>query len=206
MKKKIGIMGGTFDPIHIGHLIIAEKAYEQFDLQQIRVMPAGNPPHKQDRKRQTTDEQRIEMVRRAIAGNPHFALSLEDMKPDEYSYTFRTLERLKEQNPDEEYYFIIGGDSLFEFDHWRNPDRICHSAIILAAGRNSVARSEVEDQIAYLSEKYQGEVHLIDVPDLNISSSMLRDWIQSSDTFRYYVPEPVYEYIIEQKLYQLEEA
>ena len=111
-------MGGTFDPIHIGHLIIAEKAYEQFDLQQIRFMPAGNPPHKQDRKRQTTDEQRIEMVRRAIAGNSHFALSLEDMKPDEYSYTFRTLERLKEQNPDEEYYFIIGGDKFNKKHGW----------------------------------------------------------------------------------------
>ena len=115
MKRKIGIMGGTFDPIHIGHLILAEKAYQQFKLDRILFMPAGNPPHKQNREGRATDAQRIEMVRRAIADNAHFELSLDEMNADGYSYTYRTLERLKGQNPDTEYYFIIGADSLFDF-------------------------------------------------------------------------------------------
>ena len=88
-------MGGTFDPIHIGHLILGETAYEQFDLDQVLFMPAGNPPHKRNRLHRATDEQRSEMVRRAIASNPHFSLSLEEMNEDGFTYTYRTLERLR---------------------------------------------------------------------------------------------------------------
>ena len=78
-RKRIGIMGGTFDPIHMGHLILGEKAYEQFSLDQVLFMPAGNPPPKRNRAGRASDEQRVEMVRRAINGNPHFALSLTEM-------------------------------------------------------------------------------------------------------------------------------
>ena len=112
MKRRIGIMGGTFDPVHIGHLILGEKAYEQFALDQVLFMPAGNPPHKRHREGRASDDQRVEMVRRAIDGNPHFSLSMEEMNAEGYSYTYLTLERLKEQNPDTEYFFIIGADSL----------------------------------------------------------------------------------------------
>ena len=92
-KKKIGIMGGTFDPIHLGHLILGEKAYEQFGLEKVLFLPSGNPPHKKDRNGRATDSQRVEMVRRAIAGNAHFGLSLLEMDGTGYSYTYRTLER-----------------------------------------------------------------------------------------------------------------
>ena len=84
-RKRVGIMGGTFDPIHIGHLILGETAYEQFDLDQVLFMPAGNPPHKRNRLHRATDEQRSEMVRRAIASNPHFSLSLEEMNEDGFN-------------------------------------------------------------------------------------------------------------------------
>lgn len=202
MKRKIGIMGGTFDPIHIGHLILGEKAYRQFGLDQIRFMPAGNPPHKQHREGRATDEQRVEMVRRAIGNNPHFALSLEEMNADGYSYTYRTLERLKAQNPDEEYYFIIGADSLLDFDGWMEPARICAAAKLLVAGRNHVERGRLERQMEYLGEKYGGDFQLLDIPNLDISSKMLRKWVGESETFRYYVPDCVYSYIMEQKIYQ----
>ena len=89
-RKRIGIMGGTFDPIHMGHLILGEKAYEQFSLDQVLFMPAGNPPHKRNRAGRASDEQRVEMVRRAINGNPHFALSLIEMNEEGYTYTYRT--------------------------------------------------------------------------------------------------------------------
>lgn len=98
-RKKIGIMGGTFDPIHVGHLILGEKAYEQLGLDKILFMPAGNPPHKPEpRNGRATDEQRTEMVRLAIEGNPHFELSLIEMNAEGFTYTYRTLGKLKEQN------------------------------------------------------------------------------------------------------------
>ena len=125
-KKRIGIMGGTFDPIHIGHLILGETAYEQFQLDEVLFMPSGNPPHKRNRAHRATDDQRCEMVKRAIASNPHFSLSLEEMNEDGFTYTYRTLERLNKKHPNTEYYFILGADSLFDFDEWKEPARICH--------------------------------------------------------------------------------
>ncbi|MCI6431435.1 MAG: nicotinate-nucleotide adenylyltransferase [Oliverpabstia sp.] len=202
MKRKIGIMGGTFDPIHIGHLILGEKAYQQFGLEKIMFMPSGNPPHKQHREGRATDEQRVEMVRRAIEDNPHFALSLEEMNADGYSYTYRTLERLKGQNPGVEYYFIIGADSLFDFDGWKEPGRICQAAKLLVAGRNHVEKPRLISQMKYLGEKYNGEFFLLDIPNLDISSKMLRKWISESESILYYVPDSVYTYIKEQKIYK----
>ena len=202
MKKKIGIMGGTFDPIHIGHLILGEKAYQQFGLEKILFMPSGNPPHKQHREGRATDDQRVEMVRRAIEGNLHFALSLEEMNADGYSYTYRTLERLKCQNPGVEYYFIIGADSLFDFDGWKEPGRISQAAKLLVAGRNHVEKPRLISQMKYLGEKYNGEFFLLDIPNLDISSKMLRKWIAESESILYYVPDSVYTYIKEQKIYK----
>ena len=110
-RKKIGIMGGTFDPIHMGHLILGEQSYEQFQLDKVLFMPSGNPPHKRDRAGRASDNQRVDMVRLAIEDNPHFELSLAEMHETGYTYTYRTLEELKEYNPDTDYYFIIGADS-----------------------------------------------------------------------------------------------
>ena len=147
MKKKIGIMGGTFDPIHISHLILAEAAYQELELDVVRFLPSGNPPHKRHRDGRGSDEQRVQMVSLAIEGNPHFELSLEDMVKDEYSYTYRLLERFKEQNPDEELYFIIGADSLFDFDKWKKPDRICELCTLVVATRNQTAKEEFEAKL-----------------------------------------------------------
>ena len=124
-NRKIGIMGGTFDPIHIGHLILGEAAYEQFGLDEVWFLPAGNPPHKRNRAGQAKDAQRVEMVRRAIASNPHFVLCTKEMKDEGYTYSYRTLEAMRKEHPGTEFYFIIGADSLFYFDEWKNPERIC---------------------------------------------------------------------------------
>ena len=135
-KRKIGIMGGTFDPIHIGHLILGEAAHRQFGLETVYFMPAGNPPHKRNRAGRATDAQRLEMVRRAIASNPHFELSEREMNPDGYSYSYRTLEALNSEHPDCSFYFIIGADSLFDFDTWREPARIAAACSLVVATRN----------------------------------------------------------------------
>lgn len=139
-NRKIGIMGGTFDPIHIGHLILGEAAYEQFGLDEVWFLPAGNPPHKRNRAGQAKDAQRVEMVRRAIASNPHFVLCTKEMKDEGYTYSYRTLEAMRKEHPGTEFYFIIGADSLFYFDEWKNPERICAAAKILVATRDRAKR------------------------------------------------------------------
>ena len=204
MKKRIGIMGGTFGPIHIGHLILAEKAYEELDLDEVWFMPSGNPPHKQNRAGRASDKQRVEMVRRAIADNSHFRLSTEEMHPDGYTYTYETLERLHEKYPDYIYYFIIGADSLYDFDMWRRPDRICKTASLLVATRNDVPEESLKKKMAYLEEKYQGEFILLHTPNLEISSKTLRDWIREGKTVRYYLVDKVYDYIRDEGIYRTE--
>jgi len=201
-KMKIGIMGGTFDPIHVGHLILGETAYEQFNLSKVLFMPAGNPPHKRDRIGRATDEQRLEMIRRGIENNPHFEISLIEMNPEGYSYTYRTLERLNEENPYIEYYFIIGADSLFDFEIWKEPARICMAAKIVVAARNHTNDLLLDEKMQYLSQKYNGSFLKLDSLNIDISSNMLRSWIAEERTIKYYVPDSVISYITEKNIYR----
>lgn len=201
-RKRIGIMGGTFDPIHIGHLILGETAYEQFHLDQVLFMPAGNPPHKQERESRASDEQRTEMVRRAISSNPHFVLSLDEMNQEGFTYTYRTLERLKEENPDTDYFFIMGADSLYDFEKWREPGRILAACTVLVATRNHTARERLEEAIRHLRETYQGNLLEMDSLNIDISSHLIRSWIRQGRTLAYYVPDSVISYIQENKIYR----
>ena len=201
-RKKVGIMGGTFDPVHIGHLILGEKAYEQLELDKVLFMPSGNPPHKKNRPGRASDEQRVEMVRRAISMNPHFELSLVEMNEEGYSYTFRTLEHLNEEHPDTDYYFIIGGDSLFDFEGWMKPERICAAAILVVATRDHVSTKELDLKIKQLSEKYNGRFLRLDTLNMDVSSRNIRSWIHDGKSVRYYVPDEVRHYIEEQSMYR----
>ena len=201
-KKRIGIMGGTFDPIHIGHLILGETAYHQFHLDNVLFMPAGNPPHKQDRENRATDSQRVEMVRLAIASNPHFTLSMEEMHREGYSYTYRTLERLKKRYPDTEYYFILGADSLYTFDEWKEPARILGACTILVGTRNHTSDEKLDRVICHLEEKYQGKIEKLESLNIDISSKMIRSWIEKGRSLAYYVPDQVIEYIQKNNIYK----
>ncbi len=201
-RKRIGIMGGTFDPIHIGHLILGETAYEQFHLDQVLFMPAGNPPHKRNRSNRATDEQRTEMVKIAIASNPHFALSLEEMNQDGFTYTYRTLERLKRQNPDTDYFFIMGADSLYEFEKWREPGRILAACTVLVATRDHTSDQRLDLAIENLKEKYNSNIQKMYSLNIDISSKLIRSWIEQGRTLAYYVPDPVISYIQKNKIYR----
>ena len=202
MKKRIGIMGGTFDPIHIGHLILAEKAYEELALDEVWFMPSGNPPHKQNREGRASDQQRVEMVRKSIADNPHFRLSTEEMHPDGYTYTYETLERLHKKYPDQTYYFIIGADSLFNFDTWMEPERICQEAVLVVATRDHTPLKELDQQMQLLSQKYNGNFIRLDTMNIDVSSELLRSWHESGQSLRYYVPKPVISYIEKNDIYK----
>lgn len=201
-RKKIGIMGGTFDPIHMGHLILGEKAYEQLGLDQVWFMPSGNPPHKKNRAGRASDEQRVEMVRRAIDGNPHFVLSLAEMNEEGYTYTFRTLEELNEKNSDTDFYFIIGADSLYNFHTWMEPERICRACTIVVATRNHTTVGELNREMESVSQTYHGRFQRLDTMNIDVSSEMLREWVKEGKSLRYYVPDSVISYIEEQHIYE----
>ncbi len=205
-KRKIGIMGGTFDPIHIGHLILGEAAHRQFGLETVYFMPAGNPPHKRNRAGRATDAQRLEMVRRAIASNPHFELSEREMNPDGYSYSYRTLEALNSEHPDCSFYFIIGADSLFDFDTWREPARIAAACSLVVATRNQTDPVRFEQEIETKRKTYNGTFLRLDTPNLDISSHHLREMIQKEESVKYYIPDPVIEYIQQEHIYRVDDG
>lgn len=201
-KKKIGIMGGTFNPIHFGHLILAEAAYEQYHLDKVLIMPAKEPSHKTISDT-ITEEDRVEMVKRAIKGNDHFELSLLEINREGITYTIDTLTELHEEDSEIEYYFIMGADSLFHFNSWKEPKKILKLTNILVANRDLSTFSALNSQIDYLSDKYdEANISLLDTPNLEISSHALRKRVRQNLSIKYYVPESVEEYIKEHGLYQ----
>lgn len=195
-------MGGTFDPIHIGHLILAECAYEQFRLDTVLFLPSGNPPHKTDRTDGATDAERLEMVALAIRDNPHFSLDSEEMQRGGYSYTSDTLVSLRKRHPDTDYFFIIGADSLLSFDTWHEPEIICRNCALLAAARDRLPVSAMEEKIGELKKLYGAEIHLLYTPNIDISSTDLRFRRQEGRSLRYYVPDAVLQYIEQKEIYR----
>ena len=230
-RRKEGIMGGTFDPIHIGHLILGEAAYEQLGLDTVWFMPSGNPPHKKHREGRASDEQRAEMVRMAISGNPHFSLSLMEMEEEGYTYTYHTLERLREKHPDTDYYFIIGADSLRDFSTWMKPQRISDACTLVVAGRQTGERSraftgdaavdafsgdvssgdtssgitsaedDLDRMINAAKEQFNARIVRLDTPNIDISSSTIRSWFREGRSIRYYVPDACLAYISSRNIY-----
>lgn len=199
---KIGIMGGTFDPIHNGHLTLGRQAYEEFELDEIWYMPTGQPPHKTDH--QVTDiKQRCDMTRLGIEGEKEFRFSDFEVRQAGYSYTARTLKLLREEYPQHEFYFIIGADSLYEIEHWYHPEEVMSQTCLLVARREyGEARYSVEKQIRYLTEKYSARIRLLHSRRMDISSEELRRWASIGKSIRAYVPEAVADYIEAYHLYQ----
>ncbi len=199
-RHPIGIMGGTFDPIHIGHLVLAQAAYETLGLEKVVFIPAGRPPHKKDRKEQVSNECRAEMVRLAIEDDDRFELDMREIYKQSYCYTVETIKELSLENPENKYYFIIGGDSLRDFHTWREPGEIVKYCSIAASYRPGITQ-EMDELLEENRRKYNGEFVKIPVPMLDISSHEIRKRIGENKTYRYYVPEKVYQLIKADKLY-----
>ena len=161
---RIGIMGGTFDPIHIGHLLLGEFAYEQFYLDEVWFLPNGNPPHKEVEDTEKALAHRVEMVRLAVRENPHFQLSLHEAKKDCHSYTYKTLQEFHALYPENEYFFILGADSLFSIEQWKYFKEIFPSCTILAAMRDDKDSFDMQRQIQYLETNYQANIELLQAP------------------------------------------
>ncbi|MCD7763856.1 MAG: nicotinate-nucleotide adenylyltransferase [Lachnospiraceae bacterium] len=200
-NHKKGIMGGTFDPIHNGHLMLAESALKQFELDDILFLPAGNPPHKQGRHDGADAEQRLAMVRLAISGHPHFILDDEEMHRHGLTYTRDTLLRLKAKEPDTEYYFIIGADSLMAFDTWYQPEDICKYCSLIVAGRDGADESILRQKTEKLRREFHASIFFLDAPKVNISSTSLRSLCREKRPIRDFVPDAVAGYIEEHGIY-----
>ncbi|TAH66092.1 MAG: nicotinate-nucleotide adenylyltransferase, partial [Anaerolineaceae bacterium] len=194
--KKVGIMGGTFNPIHSGHLFLAEHAYEQAGLDYILFMPSMNPPHKADGTVETA-EHRINMVREAIKDNPHFIISDFELKRPGITYTSDTLKALKEIEPDTDYYFIVGADSLMMMTKWMDPQTVFRLSTIIAGGREQCSQEQLEEQARLLENLFKGKIMLLDMPLMEISSEVIRERVSKGRSIRYYVPDEVASYIYE---------
>lgn len=199
-KKKVGILGGTFDPIHVAHLILAENAWQQFQLDTVLIMPSGEPPHKAE-KEVTPASHRIRMLQLAIDDNKHFKLSTVEVERTGKTYTAETLSELCKYNPDCEYYFIIGADSLFQLEKWYHPEIIMSHAVLLAAVREQMEVPELEDKIADLKDRYGARIYLLHTPNMSLSSSMIRERIARGESIKYLVSKDVEKYIYQNKLY-----
>ena len=199
---KIGIMGGTFDPIHIGHLLLGEFAYEDFGLDEIWFLPNGNPPHKSLAEVTPGVMERVEMVRKAIQGVPYFKVSEYEAIENAHSYTYRTMQHFSKTYPQHQFYFILGADSLFAIEQWKYFREIFPTCTILAAMRDDKDRKDMEDQIRYLEETYQAKIELLQAPLLEISSTTIRNRAGNGYTVRYMVPDTVAQYIREKGFYK----
>lgn len=197
---KIGIFGGTFDPIHYGHLLLAETAYDRFGMDKVLVMPAGDPYFKSDRN-VSSDQDRMEMVKLAIAGNPHFEFSDLELNREGDTYTVETLEILKEQYPGDDLYLIVGSDTLFQMEKWYRPQDIFQMAAILSSRRN-VENQELNHQMDLLRKKYSAKIVNLYMPNIDISSTDIRDKVRHQMSVRYFLPDSVIEYIQAHHLYQ----
>ena len=142
-KKKVGIMGGTFNPIHLGHLIIAEEAFEAYNLDEVLFVPSGIS-YMKDPLEVLDAKKRVHMTGLAIEDNPHFALSTIEIDRDGNSYSYETLETLRKQNPNTEYYFLVGADTLFALETWKHPEILLPSCTILVAVRNGVPMEKID--------------------------------------------------------------
>ncbi|MBQ1493151.1 MAG: nicotinate (nicotinamide) nucleotide adenylyltransferase [Blautia sp.] len=200
VRKKVGLMGGTFDPIHVGHLVLAEAAREELSLSQVWFMPAGQPPHKDLQRGRGSKEQRTQMVQLAIEGNPFFSLCLLEMEEERKSYTYLTLEHLRKRYPEVDFVFLIGEDSFWDFPGWRRPDLIAAQCEIAVYRRGNGDRP-IESAVKEYEERYGSTFTLLTGSPLEISSSYLRERAREGKSLRYYVPEAVYAFIKQEGLY-----
>lgn len=199
---KIGIMGGTFDPIHNGHLLLGKQAHMEYGLDCIWYMPSGQPPHKKDHH-VTDAEERCAMVRLAVERIAYFSLSEFEVSRKGNTYTAQTLALLKETYPDDVFYFIIGADSLYEIENWYHPEQVLASVKILVAGREySKEHRSIDQQIAYLSEKYSCSIQKLHSMEVDISSEEIRHMVSSGKSISKMVPKEVEDYIRSHQLYQ----
>lgn len=187
-RKQVGILGGNFNPVHLMHLIIADQVGQLLGLDEVRLMPEYLPPHV-DAKKTIAPEHRLAMLELAVADNPRLKVEDIEIKRQGVSYTIETMKLLKEQNPDVDFYFIIGGDMVAYLPKWRQIDELID--LVQFVG---VKRPNYSQETPY-------PIIWVDIPQMDLSSSEIRKKIAQGCSVLYFLPDPVLNYILEKGLY-----
>lgn len=196
---RVGILGGTFDPIHYGHLIIAEAALDQLRLDRVEFLPANDPPHKPEGS-VSTPRHRVAMVEAAIRSVDYFALNCIEMEREGPSYTADTLTQLAQSRPDDQFWFIIGGDSLRDLPSWRSPARILDVATLAIIERPGAVYDL--DGLDRLIPGLRQRVAPVDAPLIDLSATLLRKRFAAGGSIRFQTPDSVITYMIANNLYR----
>jgi nicotinate-nucleotide adenylyltransferase len=200
-EYKLGVMGGTFDPIHYGHLIAAENARAELALDQVLFVPTGVPPHKKTME-YTEATIRFQMTALAIASNEFFRVSDLETKRDGPSYTIDTVKALRELYPGVQIYFITGADAILEIATWRNAELLLSMCSFVAVSRPGYAMDDIRGRIGSFFEHPEINIFGMEVPALDISSTEIRKRVREGKTIKYMLPDNVMDFITEQGLYQ----
>ena len=199
---RIGIMGGTFDPIHNGHLMVGRQAVAEYGLDQVWYMPSGQPPHKMGRNISSAHD-RCAMVSLAVSGEQGMSLSEFETSREGTTYTATTLKLLAEEYPSDTFSFIIGADSLYEIENWYHPEEILTGTEILVASREyGRFHRTLDGQIEYLKERFGARIRKLSCEEVDISSHEIRQAAAQGICIREWVPDAVAAYIEEHHLYQ----
>lgn len=205
IMQKVGIMGGTFNPIHLGHLMLAESAREEFALDEIWLLPTGCSYMKRDAG-VLEPEERFFMASLAAADNEKMRCLDIEIKRCGYTYSYETMEALKKLYPETEFSFLMGADCLFTMESWKHPERLLQCCRIIAAVRDDASFSEMEEKRLYLMEKYHADIVLFSFRQIAISSTDIRERVRLGKSIRYLVPDKVLAYIEEKGFYKDENS
>lgn len=199
--KKIGVLGGTFDPIHIGHIYIAYETYIKLQLDEVIFMPNGVPPHKNNKN--VTDEKiRYEMVKKAISNYSFFTISNYEIEKKGLSFTYETLKYLKSNFEDVELFFITGADSLISLHLWKNVNCMLELCKLVVFNRPGSERNQLLNEKQLIERKYNTNIIYLDLLSLDISSSLIRSRIYNSLEVDFFLPRGVLDIIEKEKLYR----
>jgi nicotinate-nucleotide adenylyltransferase len=203
VTKRIGILGGTFDPIHIGHLIIAETVRGSYDLKKVLFIPSAHPPHKKERKVSKADH-RYQLVSLSVADNPFFEVCDAEMRRKGKSYSVETLRALQQhEGGSADYFFVIGGDSVPELRTWKNIEELARLCTLVVVARPGWEMNRIAEEELGLPQWIKKGLlqNVVSGPMIGLSSTDIRDRIKKGQSIRYLVPRAVEEYIVAQGLY-----
>jgi len=195
---RVGLLGGTFNPPHIGHLVCASLAHAALELDRVLLVPVHAPPHK-GAEADPGVEHRVELCRRAVVGDERLDVSLVDAEVPGPSYTVDTLSRLHDRSPGDQLTFIVGGDMALSLPTWREPEAILERAELGVAEREGVRRTDIAERLAGLDVS---RVRFFDMPRIDVSSSLIRRLVAAGRPIRYLVPDPVADYVEQAGLYR----
>ena len=200
---RIGLFGGSFDPVHMGHLLLAESARESLDLDTVWWVPAATPPHKESGPRASARD-RVEMLRLAVAGHDPFRIETHEIERGGTSYTVETLEALTDRHPDHTWFLLLGADMVEDLPRWRSPERICELAIVAAVERPGWGPVSWDGLASLVGEERRKLFarHVVPMPQIELSSSEIRRRVAEGRSIRYRTPRAVEMYIRQRGLYR----